>query len=101
VTQLLHAGADAYLLKDGPSRHLIDAMNYVGDGGVYVTPLLRGVNASHHQKASASNLLSSLSPRELEVYLHLTAGLCAKDIVELLEVSPRQSIPIEPASCGN
>jgi hypothetical protein len=36
------AGADAYLLKDGPSRHLLDAVNFVRDGGVCVSPLLRG-----------------------------------------------------------
>src|SRR5215831_16266806 len=42
VMDALRAGADAYLLKDGPSRHLLDAVNFVRDGGVYVSPLLRG-----------------------------------------------------------
>src|SRR5579872_458177 len=42
VLEALRAGADAYVLKDGPGRHLIDAINYIRDGGVYVTPLLRG-----------------------------------------------------------
>ena len=42
VMEALHAGADAYLLKDGPGRHLLDAINYIREGGVYVTPLLRG-----------------------------------------------------------
>src|SRR5262245_61387193 len=36
VMEALRAGADAYLLKDGPGRHLIDAVNFVRDGGVYV-----------------------------------------------------------------
>ena len=43
VMEALRAGADAYLLKDGPARHLFDAINYVRDGGVYVSPLLRGI----------------------------------------------------------
>ena len=34
VMEALRAGADAYLLKDGPSRHLLDAINFVRDGGV-------------------------------------------------------------------
>jgi len=34
--EALRAGADAYLLKDGPSRHLLDAINFVRDGGVYI-----------------------------------------------------------------
>src|ERR1022692_2370551 len=42
VMEALRAGADAYLLKDGPSRHLLDAISFVRDGGVYVSPLLRG-----------------------------------------------------------
>ena len=41
VMEALRAGADAYLLKDGPARHLLDALGFVRDGGVYVSPLLR------------------------------------------------------------
>jgi DNA-binding NarL/FixJ family response regulator len=41
VMEALRAGADAYLLKDGPSRHLLDAISFVRDGGVYVSPMLR------------------------------------------------------------
>ena len=40
--EALRAGADAYLLKDGPGRHLLDAISFVRDGGVYVSPMLRG-----------------------------------------------------------
>ena len=42
VMEALRAGADAYLLKDGPARHLLDAISFVRDGGVYVSPMLRG-----------------------------------------------------------
>src|SRR4051812_24407113 len=42
VMDALRAGADAYLLKDGPGRHLLDAISFVRDGGVYVSPMLRG-----------------------------------------------------------
>ena len=38
VMDALRAGADGYLLKDGPSRHLLDAISFVRDGGVYVLP---------------------------------------------------------------
>ena len=37
----LRAGANGYLVKDGPIRHLLDAIRYIQDGGVYVSPLLR------------------------------------------------------------
>lgn len=40
VREVVRAGADAYLLKNGPARHLTDAINYVMDGGQYFSPQL-------------------------------------------------------------
>ena len=39
----LRAGANGYLVKDGPIHHLLDAIRHIQDGGVYVSPLLRKV----------------------------------------------------------
>jgi DNA-binding NarL/FixJ family response regulator len=90
VVEALRAGADAYLLKDGPSRHLLDAISFVRDGGVYVSPLLRGAGLfTGAQSAPAENPLASLSPRETEVFSYLVSGLRAKDIADLLEISPK------------
>jgi DNA-binding NarL/FixJ family response regulator len=91
VMQALRAGADAYLLKEGPSRHLLDAINFVREGGVYVSPLLRGAAlfTQSEQTAPPKDPLAALSPRELEVFGHLVNGLRAKDIAQLLEISPK------------
>ena len=91
VMDALSAGADAYLLKDGPSRHLVDAVNFVRDGGVYVSPLLRGAGlfARTEKKSPPDNPLSVLSPREIEVFSYLVNGLRPKDIAELLDISPK------------
>jgi len=92
VMDALAAGADAYLLKDGPSRHLVDAVNFVRDGGVYVSPLLRGAGlfARGEKKVPVpDNPLSVLSPREIEVFSYLVNGLRPKDIAELLDISPK------------
>jgi DNA-binding NarL/FixJ family response regulator len=90
VLEALRAGADAYLLKDGPSRHLLDAISYVRDGGVYVTPLLRGAALfTMGEKSRTEDPLGSLSPREAEVFSYLVNGLRAKDIADLLEISPK------------
>ena len=90
VVEALRAGADAYLLKDGPARHLLDAVNYVRDGGVYVSPLLRGVGLfTRAEKTISQDPLTTLSPREMEVFSYLVKGLRAKDIAELLEISPK------------
>ncbi len=41
IREVVRAGADAYLLKNGPARHLTDAILYVRDGGQYFSPQLR------------------------------------------------------------
>ncbi len=92
VMDALAAGADAYLLKDGPSRHLVDAVNFVRDGGVYVSPLLRGAGLFAHggeKRPAPANPLAVLSPREIEVFSYLVNGLRPKDIAELLDISPK------------
>jgi DNA-binding NarL/FixJ family response regulator len=90
VLDALRAGADGYLLKDGPSRHLLDAVSFVREGGVYVTPLLRGAGMfAKAERQPESDPLASLSPRELEVFQYLVNGLRAKDIAELLDISPK------------
>ena len=90
VRRALRAGADAYLLKDGPARHLRDAVIFVGEGGIYISPLLRGAGLfTEPQERPAGNPLASLSPRELEVFHQLVNGLRAKDIARLLDISPK------------
>jgi DNA-binding NarL/FixJ family response regulator len=90
VMEALRAGADAYLLKDGPARHLLDAIGFVRDGGVYVSPLLRGAGLfTRTDRQVTEDPLASLSPREMEVFSYLVNGLRAKDIAELLDISPK------------
>jgi DNA-binding NarL/FixJ family response regulator len=90
VMDVLRAGADAYLLKDGPGRHLLEAITFVRDGGVYVSPLLRGAGLfTSGDKGRQEDPLASLSPREMEVFSYLVNGLRAKDIADLLEISPK------------
>jgi DNA-binding NarL/FixJ family response regulator len=92
VKEALAAGADAYLLKEGPGRHLVDAINFAREGGVYISPLLRGAGLftrSEPQSVQAENPLIGLSPREVEVFTYLVNGLRPKDIAELLDISPK------------
>jgi DNA-binding NarL/FixJ family response regulator len=90
VFDALRAGADAYLLKDGPSRHLLDAVSFVRDGGVYISPLLRGAGLfAKGDNSRSGDPMATLSPREMEVFSYLVNGLRAKDIADLLEISPK------------
>ena len=90
VMEALRVGADAYLLKDGPVRHMLDAINFVRDGGVYVSPLLRGADLfTRSENKRPEDPLAALSPREMEVFSYLVNGLRAKDIADLLDISPK------------
>jgi len=69
---------------------LLDAISFVRDGGVYVSPLLRGAGLfTRPDKNRPEDPLATLSPREMEVFSYLVSGLRAKEIAELLEISPK------------
>lgn len=87
IRELFRSGADGYVLKDGPSRHIFDAINYVRDGGQYLTPLLR--RESIDKKEEKPDPLASLSKREYEVFSLLVDGVRPKDIAKALEISPK------------
>jgi DNA-binding NarL/FixJ family response regulator len=89
VVEALRAGADAYLLKDGPSRHLMDAISFVRDGGVYISPMLRGAGLFTTDRNVLEDPLANLSPRETEVFNYLVNGLRPRDIADLLSISPK------------
>jgi DNA-binding NarL/FixJ family response regulator len=90
VQEALRAGANGYLLKDGPSRHLLDAIHYIEDGGQYISPLLGGAGLVMRGNVErVADPLAHLSTREREVFSHLVNGLRAKDIADLLEISPK------------
>jgi DNA-binding NarL/FixJ family response regulator/TolA-binding protein len=48
IREVVRAGGDGYLLKNGPARHLIDAISYVRDGGQYFSPQLGRDGRSRH-----------------------------------------------------
>ena len=90
VLEALRAGANGYLLKDGPARHLLDAISYIQDGGVYVSPLLRRDRLlGSPRKLRSDDPIASLSRREYEVFSFLVDGLRPKDIAKLLDISPK------------
>ena len=87
VRELFRSGANGYLLKDGPARHLFDAINYVLDGGQYLTPLMRLDILDSGKKAP--DALTLLSKREYEVFNYLVDGMRPRDIAKILDISPK------------
>jgi two-component system invasion response regulator UvrY len=103
IRDLFRAGADGYLLKDGPARHLFDAIRFVLDGGQYLTPLLQrglldpsasqphgsGTNGGASSGDPSGDPLALLSKREYEVFSFLVEGKRPKDIARILQISPK------------
>jgi len=91
VTQALHAGATAYLLKDAAFEELLTALKVVARGGVYVSAdVARSAGLGAEIAGSlVDNLATShrLTKRELEVLQLIGNGIPTKEIAAKLEIS--------------
>lgn len=91
ATEVLEAGASAYVLKTTPSEELIRAIREALDGKRYVSgevaddvmPFL--LNGAHQM----NRRVSRLTPRQREVLQLLAEGHTNKEIAGILNVSPR------------
>jgi len=90
ITEALRIGASAFLLKDGPGRHLVEAIHIIMDGGIYISPLLQpqAILAATRRPAQADPL-DGLSSREYQVFGFLVEGMRAKEIAARLDISPK------------
>lgn len=72
------AGVRGYLLKDGPSSELADAIRKVAQGGRVIHPEL---------SLAIWEDQNPLTPREIEVLRHASTGMTMKEIGEVLFLS--------------
>jgi two-component system response regulator NreC len=91
VTQALHAGATAYLLKDAAFEELLTALKVVARGGVYVSAdVARSAGLGAEIAGSlVDNLATShrLTKREMEVLQLIGNGIPTKEIAAKLQIS--------------
>jgi DNA-binding NarL/FixJ family response regulator len=87
VQELFRSGADGYVLKDGPIRHIVDAISYISDGGKYTTPLLASEMSGLN--STSEDPLAGLSRREFQVFSFLVDGMRPRDIARVLDLSPK------------
>lgn len=87
----LEAGARGYVLKHSAPAELITAVHAVLAGRSYVTSILAGKVLQVEQPGpkSAKDPAEQLTPRQREVLQLLAAGRSAKEIGNLLSISPR------------
>mgnify|MGYP000342014794 CR=1 FL=1 len=90
VIEALRMGAQGFVLKSDSRRHLLDCLEHVIEGGVYVSP---SVNPRSLFDPSASaqprDPLARLSSREHQVFVMLVGGVRPKEIAARLDLSPK------------
>jgi two-component system, NarL family, response regulator NreC len=89
ANEMMHAGARAYLLKDGAFEELADAIRKVINGQVYISPRVADLLENGHVDDEGVNGdgMARLSPREREVLALMAGGRATKEIAMDLHVS--------------
>lgn len=90
VSEMLRAGASAYLMKDCAFEELATAIRTVVENKVYLSPGIAGIvieNFIRQTSKSESSVFSILSDREREVLQLMSEGKTTKDIASHLNVS--------------
>lgn len=90
VSEMLNAGASAYLPKKSAATELVAAIRAVVNGKTYLSPEIAGDVVDTHVRTSekkGDSAFSKLSDREREVLQLLAEGNSVKEIADLLSVS--------------
>ena len=89
ITQLLHRGANGYLLKNMERSELLEAIDKVMDGKIFLSKAANEkVLEQFSSITSAINETPAITRREKEILLLLEDGLNGPQIAEKLFISP-------------
>ena len=82
ISRMIENGASGYLLKNSPKEDILQAVNQVYDGGMYLNVL-----AQQNEQALPEELVPFITRREKEVLKHIADGLTNQQIANQLFVS--------------
>jgi DNA-binding NarL/FixJ family response regulator len=85
----LNAGATGYVLKSSAREELLDAINSVLSGRIYVTPSLSSEHLERFEDPARAAATLRLSTREREILQLIAEGRAAKEIAQVLNISVR------------
>lgn len=89
-TQMLRAGAKAFLTKSVPVAELLAAIRVVSTGQRYVAKdVATQLALNPFRKEESANIFDKLSRREMQISIMLTDGRKVSQISELLGLSPK------------
>lgn len=83
----LRAGARGYVQKDATADEILEAIERVAAGRIWVSPAVSEQMADEFARGSEKAPHERLSPRELEVFLSIASGRTMTDIAALLQIS--------------
>ncbi len=93
VNRAFSAGALGYVLKEGASEELLEAIRAAGRGERYLTPRLKIYPSEGPLKESCEKSVAGedidLSSRELQVLRLIIQGNTSEKIADMLSISPR------------
>jgi DNA-binding NarL/FixJ family response regulator len=91
ATRAMEAGASGYVLKHAASDELVTAIKDALRGKTYISVALRNPALTEALAASRPNqkTVAELSPRQREVLQLAAEGKSAKEIANILNISPR------------
>jgi DNA-binding NarL/FixJ family response regulator len=92
VSQVLHAGARGYLLKDAASVDLIRAVTALAEGKTFFSPAVARLRRDQSMRRPAgpdvADSYETLSEREREVLQLIAEGRSNKEMATMLSISP-------------
>jgi DNA-binding NarL/FixJ family response regulator len=83
----LHAGATGYVLKSAVSEELLDAVQSVLSGRIFVTPTLSSEHFERFRDPEHASAALRLSTRERETLQLIAEGRAAKEIAYAMNIS--------------
>lgn len=88
--RMLAAGATGYVLKGATSAELVDIIQSIHEGGVYLTPQMTGLVVSEYVRYRDEALKAradGLTARETEVLRAIASGMANQQVAEALHLS--------------
>jgi two-component system invasion response regulator UvrY len=86
IERALEAGARGYISKSSAAEVLIEAVEHVMQGEIYLGPGI-SERLTARRRAESRDPLAALSPREFDIFRLLAEGRTVAEIAELLSLS--------------
>jgi DNA-binding NarL/FixJ family response regulator len=91
AVRALDAGAAGFVLKHAAAAELVTAIHHALQGRIYVTPLIAAdlLEAYREREHGQKSTFDQLTSRQREVLQLVAEGRTAKEIAQILHISPR------------